>query len=132
LVFFTREVKRLFRAAWVLAANGFVAWGMCTRLASVGFNGHTRDAELWLEFLLEVVLPVAGIALELLNLKFARLVNVGSIAGAGSFWLADAIWWHSDPFFGVLLIVASGLLTIAGLTEVIYHRTKSDASATAR
>jgi len=36
--------------------------------------------------------------------------------------LAAAIWWHSDPFFGVLLIVAVGLLMVAGLTAVVNRK----------
>jgi len=38
--------------------------------------------------------------------------------------LAAAIWWRADPFFGVLLIIALGLLTTAGITEIVYRRTK--------
>jgi hypothetical protein len=121
-------MKRAFRAVWVVAANGCLVWLMFTRLVSVGFNGGVRDLELWFEFLLEVVLPTLGIVLELVNWKFARWVNVGSFAVAGCFWLAEAIWWRSDPFFGVLLIIALGLLTIAGITEVVYRTTKSDFS----
>jgi hypothetical protein len=99
---------------------------MFTRLASVGFNGGRRAPELSFELLLEVILPMVGIVLELVNWKFARWVNVGSFTVAGCFCLAEAIWWRSDPFFGVVLIVALGLLTIAGLTDVVYGRTKSD------
>jgi len=99
---------------------------MLTRLVSVGFNSRVQTPELWVEFLLEVVLPIVGIVLEFVNWKFAKWVNVGSFAVAGCFWLAEAIWWRSDPFFGVLLIIALGLLTFAGLTEVFYRVTKSD------
>jgi hypothetical protein len=119
-------MKRFFRAIWVLAANGCIAWLMLTRLVSVGFNSRVQTPELWVEFLLEVVLPIVGIVLEFVNWKFAKWVNVGSFAVAGCFWLAEAIWWRSDPFFGVLLIIALGLLTFAGLTEVFYRVTKSD------
>ena len=90
-----------------------------------------RDPELWLEFVLEVTLPIVGIVLELVNSKFARWVNVGIFTGAGCLWLAEAIWWHSDPFFFALLIVALGLLTIAGLTEIVHRRTKTDSSSPA-
>jgi hypothetical protein len=119
-------MKRIFRAVWVLAANGFIAWVMFTRLLSVGFNAGARDPELWFEFLLEVILPIIGIVLELVNWKFARWLNVGSFTVAGCFWLAEAIWWRSDPFFGVLLLIALLLLTIAGITEIVYRRTKDD------
>ena len=111
---------------WVFAANGCLAWLMFARLVSVGFNGGVRAPELWFEFLLEVILPIVGIVLELVNWKFARWVNVGSFTVAGCFWLAEAIWWRSDPFFGVLLIISVGLLILAGLTEIIYRRTKQD------
>jgi hypothetical protein len=99
---------------------------MLKRLVSVGFNSRVQAPKLWLEFLLEGVLPIVGIVLEFVNWKFARWVNVGSFAVAGCFWLAEAVWWRSDPFFGVLLIIALGLLTFAGLTEVFYRVTKSD------
>lgn len=125
-MFFTGTVKRVFRVVWVLAANGCIAWLMFTRLVSVGFNGSVRAPELWLEFLLEVILPIAGIVLELVNWKFARWFNVGALTVAGCLWLAEAIWWRSDPFFGVLLIVAIGLLTIAGITEIVYRSAKGD------
>ena len=113
---------------WVLAANGCVAWLMFARLVSVGFSSGVRDPELWVEFLLEVLLPIIGIVLELVNWKFARWVNVGCFTAAGCFWLAEAVWWRQDPFFGVLLIIALGLLTIAGLTEIVYRRTKTTCS----
>ncbi len=103
---------------------------MFARLRGVGFpnGGGVLALELWFEFLLEVVLPVAGIALEIVNSEFARWVNVGALTVAGCFWLAEAIWWHSDAYFGVLLIIALGLLMIAGLTEIVYRTTKSDLS----
>ncbi len=122
----SRVPKRIFRGAWVLAANTFVAWAMFTRLRSAGFPG--LNFQLCFEFIFEVILPIIGIVLELINWKFARGVNVGCFTVAGCFWLVGAIWWHSDPFFGVLLIVALGLLIVAGLTEVVYRLTQSDSS----
>jgi hypothetical protein len=118
--------KRIFRSAWVIAANTFIAWAMFTRLRSVGFPA--LDFQLCFEFVFEVILPIIGIVLELVNWKFARWVNVGCFAVAGCYWLAAAIWWHSDPFFGVLLIIALGLLMVAALTEIVYRRTQSDPS----
>jgi hypothetical protein len=122
-------VNRVFRAVWILAVNGCTAGLMFARLVSVGFSGAAVDFELWIEFLLEVMLPIVGIVLELVNWKFARWVNVGCFTVAGCFWLAEAIWWRSDPFFGVLLIIALGLLTIAGITEIVYRTTNSDLSS---
>jgi hypothetical protein len=119
-------LKRIFRGAWVLAANTFVAWAMLTRLRSVGFPA--LNLQLCLEFVFEVILPIIGIVLDLVNWKFPSWVNVGCFAVAGCFWLAGAIWWRSDPFFGVLLIVALGLLIVAGLTEIVYRRTQRDSS----
>lgn len=101
---------------------------MFTRPRSVGFPGSEIDFQLGFEFVFEVGLPLIGIVLELANSKFARWVNVGCFTVAGGFWLLGAVWWHSDPFFGVLLIIAIGLLTIAGITEVVYRITRSDAS----
>ena len=118
----TSVVKRISRLAWVLAANGCVAWLMFTRLRSVGFPA--LNFQLCFEFVFEVILPTVGIVLEALNWNFARWVNVGCFTAAGTFWLLAAIWWRSDPFFGVLLIIALGLLAIAGLTEIIYRATR--------
>jgi hypothetical protein len=104
---------------------------MFTRLQSTGFYGGTLDFQVCFEFVFEVIFPIVGIVLELVNWKFARWVNVGCFTAAGCFWLVAALWDHSDPFFGVLLIIALGLLTVAGLTEIIYRRTRSDSSDTA-
>lgn len=119
-------MKRVFRAVWVLVANGSVAWLMFTRLVSVGFPAHMWDPQLLFEFVVEVIFPIVGIVLELVNWKFARWVNVGCFTVAGLFWLAGAVWWRSDPFFGVLLIIAVMLLAMAGITEVVYRRTTGD------
>jgi hypothetical protein len=119
--------KRVFRLAWVLAAYACVSWLMFTRLRSVGFPAEL-DFQLCFEFVVEVILPVVGIVLEVVNWKFARWVNVGCFTAAGIFWLGAAFWWRSDPFFGVLLIVALGLLAVAGLTEIVYRGTKAHAS----
>jgi hypothetical protein len=50
---------------------------MFIRLWSTGFYGGVLAPQLLIEFLFEVVLPVIGIVLELVNWKFARWVNVG-------------------------------------------------------
>ena len=122
-------MKRVLRAVWVLAANGCLASLMLTKLISTGFyGGNLRAPELWFELLFEVSLPIAGIVLELVDWPLARWVNVGTFAVPGCLWLGEAIWWHSDPFFGVLLIIAFGLLTTAGVTEIVYRRTSSDSS----
>jgi hypothetical protein len=120
------NVKRVFRAAWVLLANGCVAWLMFTRLVSVGFPADIWDPQLLFEFVVEVILPITGIVLELVNWRFARWVNVGCFTLAGLFWLAGAVWSRSDPFFGVLLLTALILLTMAGITEVAYRRTTGE------
>ena len=103
---------------------------MYIRLRSVGFPTGELDLQLCFEFVFEILLPVIGIVLELVNWKFARWVNVGCFTVAGAFWLAAAVYWRSDAFFGVLLIIALGLLIIAGLTEIVYRRTRSDPSYT--
>jgi hypothetical protein len=122
-VLFSSLLRRILRVVWVLAANTFVAWAMFTRLRSVGFP--SLDFQIDFEFTFEVILPIVGILLELANSRFARWVNVGCFAVAGCFWLAAAVWWRSDSFFGVLLIIALGLLTIAGITEIVYRRTSN-------
>jgi len=122
-------LKRIVRVAWVLAANTFVAWAMFTRLRSVGFP--ELNFQLCFEFVFEVILPIIGIVLELVNWRFARWVNVGCFIAAGCFWLTAAVWWRSDPFFGVLLIIALGLLMVGGLTEVTYRAMRSESADTA-
>lgn len=119
-------VKRGFRFLWVLAANGFVVWSMFTRLFGETFNGNLQSLTLWLEFSLEAILPALGIVLELLGRKSARWVNVGYLALAGCFWLAETVRWWSDSFRGVLLIIAIGLLALAGITEVVYRTTRNE------
>jgi hypothetical protein len=126
----TGTVKRSFRVAWVLAANGGVACLMFTRPRSVGFPSGELDFQLCFEFVFEVSLPLIGIVLEIANWKFARWVNVGCFACAGVFWLPAAVWDRSDSFFGVLLIIALGLLTIAGITEGVYRGTRNNSSDT--
>jgi hypothetical protein len=79
---------------------------------------------MWVEFLLELLLPILGIVLEIANRKYANWVNIGSLTLAGAFWLAEAVWWRSDPFFGVLLIMSFGLFILAGLTAIICWATK--------
>ena len=130
-VHFTNALKRILRFAWVFAANGCVAWLMFTRLRSVGFPSSELHFQLWFEFVFEVILPLTGIALELANWNLARWVNVGSFTAAGCFWLTAAVWDRSDPFFGVLLIIALGLLIVAGITEIVYRTTSSESSDTA-
>jgi hypothetical protein len=122
---FSAVLKRVGRIAWVLIVNTLVAWAMFIRLRSVGFPGGL-DFQLCFEFAFEIILPLTGIALEIFNWKFAKLVNVGCFVAAGCYWLVAAVWDHSDPFFGVLLIMAVGLFIIAGLTELAYRITKSD------
>jgi hypothetical protein len=121
-------VKKLLRAAWVLVANGIIVWLMFTRLFGEPFNRDAQTAQHWLEFLLEAALPILGIVIEFANLNLARWVNVGYLVLAGCFWLAEALWWRSDPFHGAMLIIAIGLLTFAGLTEIVYRMTRNDFS----
>jgi hypothetical protein len=45
--------------------------------------------------------------------SFAGKPRSGSSLGypslAGVFWLVGAVWWRSDPFFGVLLLLGIGM-----------------------
>jgi len=86
---------------------------------------ESRDLEVWIEIVLEALLPILGIILEVGRWKSAKWVNVGYLTIAGCFWLAETVWWRSDPFFGVLLIISLGMFILAGLTEIIYRRTKT-------
>jgi hypothetical protein len=100
------------------------------RISGVGFPALdfqlALSFQLWFEFAFEVALPVAGVLFEIANWKFAKRINVGCFVAAGCFWLIAAIWDHSDPFFGVLLIIAIGLFLIAGLSELVYRMTRGD------
>jgi len=116
-------MKRILRIVWVFAANGFVAWFTINRLSPEIYTLGAWDAQVWIEFVFEILFPISGIVLELFNSKFAKWMNIGCFALAGCYWLGEAVWWRSDPFFEVLLIVAVGLFILAGLTEIIYRRT---------
>ena len=117
-------MKKAFRVIWVIAANGFVIGLTYTRLAPGLFSSETQNFETWLEILIEMAVPCMGIAAELLGWKFAKWVNVGCLTFAACFWLGEAVWWRADPFFGVLLIISFVMFFLAGLTEIIYQRTK--------
>lgn len=97
---------------------------MVSRL-DAGWSAGTWGFQLYLEFFLEILLAVAGIALELLGWGHAKWVNIGYLAVAGSLWLIEAIRWHSDPFFGVLLIMSLGMLILTGFTGMVYRWTQT-------
>jgi hypothetical protein len=118
-------MKRFGRLVWIVVVNALVAWAMFVRMRSSGFPPRL-DFQSCFEFAFEVFLPTVGIVFEILNWRIARWINVGSFVIAGCFWLIAAIWDHSDPFFGVLLITAIGLFVIAGLNKLAYRLTKSD------
>jgi hypothetical protein len=105
----------------VLAVNGIV---VCLTISRLSDGSESRNFEEWIELLLEVFLPISGIALELVRWKFAKWVNVGYPTLAACFWFAEAMWWRSDPFFGVLVIMAFGMLVVAALTVIVYRRTE--------
>ena len=117
---FTRTRNRIIRLLWVFAANGLVAWFMFEAIGRVLFPLNFQTS---FEFIFEGLIPMAGIVVEALNWKFARWVNVWSLTIAGGFWLIASLFNRSDPFFIVLLFVALGLLTLAGLTEFVYRKT---------
>jgi hypothetical protein len=84
-------------------------------------NPATLSRNNYMGFSMKAALPVVGIALEFVGSKFARWVNVGYLAASGLFFCEEAIRWWSDPYHGVLLLVGIGLLTMAGLTEIVYR-----------
>ena len=118
-------MKRALRVVWVLAANGYIIWLTLARLSGELLSRDAQNIETFVEYVLELFFPVLGIILELVGLKFAKWINIGYLTLAGCFLLGEAIWWRSDPFFGVLLIMSVGLFILAGLTEIIYRRTKT-------
>ncbi len=122
-------MKRAVRLAWVVASNGFIVWVMSTRLFGALFNQDTQSLRSRVEFSLEAILPILGIVFEFLNLRSARRINVGYLALAGGVWLGAGIWWRSDSYDGVLLILAFGLFIFAGVTELIYRKTKGPSAA---
>ena len=58
---------------------------------------------------------MVGIVVELVRWRLAKWVNVGYPLAAAFLWLGEAVRWRHDPFFGVLLIMGVGMLTLAGL-----------------
>jgi len=121
-------MKNTLRLVWVVGANGFVAWVSIIRLYAPLSSSDSRGLEVWMEVFLEILLPILGVILELLHSKFAVWVNVGYLALAGVFLAAEAAWWHSDPFFGVLLLMGMGFFLLAGITYSIYRITKTSES----
>jgi hypothetical protein len=79
----------------------------------------------WLKIIWEVLLPGFGIILEVVRWKSAKWINIGYLTLAGCLWLAEAVRWWSDPFFGFLLIMSFGMFILAGLTEIICRRAKT-------
>ena len=87
---------------------------------------------MWFEFVFELVAPVIGIVLELMNERFARLINVGCFTVAGLFWFISAILSRSAWTIG-FVIFSLALLTIAALNkQIVYTRTKPAFSRHAR
>ncbi len=95
------------------------------RLGAALSSRETRDLEVWFEIVLEVALPILGIILEGTNRQSAKWANIGWPTAAGILWLVEALWWRSDPFFGVLLILTVGMFTLAALMALVYWTTKS-------
>lgn len=116
-------MRRAIRFVWVLAANSFVAWLTITRVTAAWFNRESRDFQVWLELIVQVLLPVIGIVLEAAGRQYARFVNIAYLIAAGCYWLAAAVYWRADPFFGVMLIISFGFFVLAGVTEIVYRRT---------
>lgn len=118
-------MKRTLRGAWVLATNGFVVWLTFTRLsAAISSRESWKSFELWIEIILEILTPVVGIVLRIVGWKFANRMNIGYLSVAAGFWMGSAVWWRSDPFFGVLLIISVVLAILAGLTLLVYRATE--------
>jgi hypothetical protein len=108
-------MKRAIRLLWVLGVNGAVIWFMYSQKVSGS-----------LVLLLKATVPILGIVVELVGWRFARWVNVGYLALLSLYWCGGAAYWHSDPFFGVLLIIGVGFLILTGLTDRVYHYTSPE------
>lgn len=117
-------MPRVVRFIWVLAVNAFVAWFTVQRLSAALSSHDTRDIEVWLEILLEVIFPIVGIVFDGAARKSAKWINIGWPTIAAIFWLVEALWWHSDSFFGVLLLLSLGMFTVAGLMVLAYRTEK--------
>lgn len=113
-------MQKALRLGWVLLANGLVILVTLARLRSF-YSAGLLHVQIVLEFVLEVLFPIVGIIAELIDWKFARTINVGYLCAAGCFWMVGALWDHSDPFFGLLLIMSLGMFVGAGLTEIVYR-----------
>jgi hypothetical protein len=117
------RMKRAFRLAWIFAANGSVICFSLARLWPAFTSRSATNPEVLLELLLEVLFPVIGIEVELVRWRFAKWVNVGYLVAGGCLWLGEGVYWHSNAFFGVFLIVSLGMFTLASITEIVYRRT---------
>lgn len=118
-------MQKIFRSVWVLATNGFVVGLTIVRLsAAMSSLGSWKTLQLWIEIILEILAPIAGIVLQVVGWKFAKRVNIGCLSLVASFWLLVTILWRSNPYFGVALIISVVMAILAGLTLLVYRATE--------
>lgn len=119
-------MKRIVRVFAVLVINSLVIFVMATRLLPERVTSPLfGNAQNLIEFFLEIAAPIAGVALELARWKFAKHSTVGYLGFAGCFWLIEAAYWRSDPFFGVLVIIGIALVILGGVIAIAYRWTDS-------
>jgi len=116
-------IKRLIRVLGVLAVNGFVVCMTAGRLSGPLLGSDPWDFQIWVESVLEILLPAIGFLLEVFHWKFAKWVNIGYLSASGFLWLAGAAWWWRNVWFGVFVTISLVMFILAGLTEVLYRRT---------
>lgn len=123
-------MQRGMRIGWIVLANGGVVWFTTVRLfpellAAKDWN-LSGALQFTIETILEIALPIAGIIAEIANWKHSQGLNVGYLLLASCWWLLGALFWRSDPFWGVLLIFGLGFLALTGITFVLYRATQLD------
>jgi hypothetical protein len=123
-------MQRALRIGWVVPVNAAVVWFTISRL-SPEFSTFSLwtiplGLELVAEVSLEVLLPIAGAIAEIANWKYSQRLNVGYLALATCWWIGESITWRSNPYFGVILLVAASFLVLTGVTCVLYRATEID------
>ncbi len=106
-------MRRAFRFVWVLGVNGAFVYFI--------YSQHVGDSPI--VFILKAAAPAVGVVVEAAHWRFAKWVNVGYLTLVTLYWLGGAVYWWSDSYHGVLLIIGVGFMIVTGLTERVYHYT---------
>jgi hypothetical protein len=112
---------RVIRFLWVFATTVILVRLMFESYFGEPFNREAQSPENWAWFLVKAIIPASGTVLELVGSKLAKWINVGFWTLAGLYYSVGAVYYHADPFFGVLLIMGVGLLVLGGINYLLYR-----------